>query len=149
MLSNDDANGFRTHWFGFITKTSRSVSISELRNKWIEIGFFLIRLDHPYFDEIEAFEPDETLLRSVEPQVVITNIQFPSRIKFILVSKTYWRNPMFIRWYQWKTEDYDGSYWKSIRISNRFRSILKIIFFELFIDYFSIIPIDHIKVLHV
>ena len=27
------------------------------------------RWNHPYFDEIEAFEPDETVLKRVEPQV--------------------------------------------------------------------------------
>jgi hypothetical protein len=32
------------------------------------------RLDHPYFDEIEAFEPDEMLLKAVKPQVNIIMI---------------------------------------------------------------------------
>ncbi len=31
-------------------------------------------LDHPYFDEIEAFEPDEILLKYVEPKVIINSI---------------------------------------------------------------------------
>lgn len=31
--------------------------------------FCLHRWNHPYFDEIEAFEPDETALKRVEPQV--------------------------------------------------------------------------------
>ena len=30
---------------------------------------FLNRLLHPYFDEIEAFEPDESLLKEVTPQI--------------------------------------------------------------------------------
>ncbi|CAF1366197.1 unnamed protein product, partial [Didymodactylos carnosus] len=34
-------------------------------------------LDHPYFDEIEAFEPEEELLKHVEPQVPKTLDQTP------------------------------------------------------------------------
>ncbi len=30
---------------------------------------FFFRLLHPYFDEIESFEPDESLLKEVEPQL--------------------------------------------------------------------------------
>jgi hypothetical protein len=46
------------------------------------------RLDHPYFDEIEAFEPDEALLKPVEPRVTINIIQYTNRNGFVLVSKT-------------------------------------------------------------
>jgi hypothetical protein len=38
--------------------------------------FFLFRLDHPYFDEIEAFEPDEILLKPVEPQASVNRGQY-------------------------------------------------------------------------
>ena len=41
----------------------------ELRTKSI------FRFEHPYFDEIEAFEPNEILLKPVEPRV-ITNHRF-------------------------------------------------------------------------
>jgi hypothetical protein len=49
----------------------------------------VFRLDHPYFDEIEAFEPDEILLKPVEPQVSVNRGQY-NNINgcFFLVSKT-------------------------------------------------------------
>lgn len=32
--------------------------------------YLIFRLEHPYFDEIESFEPDEILLKPVEPRVI-------------------------------------------------------------------------------
>jgi hypothetical protein len=57
-----------------------------------EFHSFFFRLDHPYFDEIEAFEPDETLLKPVEPHVSINMIQYTNRTAFVVVSKTNRRN---------------------------------------------------------